>query len=176
MKKKSILKTQVFSIILFTAFNYCNLKAQEGTNTAGGEAIGFEGSASFSIGQVDYLVTEEASSTNGRYIGLGTHSASQGIQQAYNGKQTSGNVFISDESISVYPNPASSYLIITTKNIEESDLNYNFCDAFGRVIMQNSLNEKETKLVLTEYKEGFYTLNILQNNNKVKTFKIIIYK
>ena len=94
-----------------TAFNlmffwFCNVNAQNNTITTGADVSNTNGSISYSIGQIDYISSGNAST----YI-------NQGLQQPYEVVTLSGNELI-DITISaqVYPNPTVNNIIISIQN------------------------------------------------------------
>jgi hypothetical protein len=78
-----------------------------------------------------------------------------------------------NSNITISPNPTSDFVTI---NIEESDLQnaqYLLHDTNGKLILQNKINDKQTKLSFTDLPKATYFVQVASNNQKTKTFKII---
>jgi hypothetical protein len=137
------------------------LYAQESPTTAGGEATGTGGTASYSVGQVVYTA---ATGTNG--------SLAQGVQQPY---EISTTVGIKETAItlelSVYPNPTTDYL--TLKVEDNTELNYQLYDLQGKVIENKKVSSTRTSINVENLPNAIYFLNVVKNNQVVKTFKVI---
>jgi hypothetical protein len=147
--------------IAFLLLGLGGLYAQESPTTAGGEATGTGGTASYSVGQVVYTT---ATGTNG--------SVAQGVQQPY---EISSTVGIKETAItlelSVYPNPTTDYL--TLKVEDNTELNYQLYDLQGKVIENKKVTANSTTIKMEALPKAIYFLNITKNNRIVKTFKII---
>tara|TARA_B110001469_G_scaffold115996_1_gene120914 strand:+ start:413 stop:892 length:480 start_codon:yes stop_codon:yes gene_type:complete len=137
------------------------LHAQESPTTAGGEATGTGGTASYSVGQVVYT---SATGTNG--------SLAQGVQQPY---EISVTIGIKETSInlelSVYPNPTTDYLTLKVDDFET--LNFQLIDLQGKVIANKKVTNATTIIKMEELAKALYFLNVTKNNKVVKSFKII---
>lgn len=147
MKQKKRLATVTFLLL-----GLGGLQAQESSTVAGGEATGTGGTSSYSVGQVVYTT---ATGTNG--------SLAQGVQQLY---EISINL-----ELSVYPNPVINYL--TLKTDDNSNLSYQLYDLQGRVIENKKVSNNTTNINLEEQPTATYFLNVIKDNQVVKTFKII---
>ncbi len=146
--------------------------AQESTNTAGGEAQGDGGSASFSIGLVDYLVSEGGDNLNCRYSSSGWYSASQGIQQSYEDER----IVVSEAALnfSVFPNPVTSFFIIDAGNEDINGMSYELIDASGKLAMMGNIKDQMTQVKIQELSTGLYLLRFLQNNLEIKSHKLLL--
>lgn len=156
MKHKNTITSAVFLLL-----GLGGLHAQESINGSGGEATGAGGTASYSVGQVVYTT---ATGTNG--------SVAQGVQQPF---EISIMVGINETTInlelSVYPNPTTNYL--TLKTDDNANLSYQLIDLQGKVIENKKVTANSTTIKMEELPKAIYFLNIKDNNQKVKTFKII---
>ncbi|NOT36760.1 MAG: T9SS type A sorting domain-containing protein [Saprospiraceae bacterium] len=74
------------------------------------------------------------------------------------------------EGLSVYPNPASSVLIID--NPIHENLTYQLTNIEGKVIRQNNLSVGSQQLQLDELCNGLYILTILNKQKEQKIFTI----
>ena len=147
--------------VAFLLLGLGGLHAQQSSTATGGEATGTGGTASYSVGQVVYTT---ASGTNG--------SVAQGVQQPY---EISTTVGINETSInlelSVYPNPTTDYL--TLKTDDNANLSYNLYDMQGKVIESKKVLSNSSNINLEGQPTATYFLNVVKNNQIVKTFKII---
>lgn len=149
--------------VAFLLLSLGGLHAQQNTATTGGEATGSGGTASYSVGQVTYTT---ANGSNG--------SIAQGVQQPY---EISTTVGINQTSInlemSVYPNPTTNYLILIVENEKLENLNYQLMDLQGKVIESKKVNSITTSINVESAPKAIYFLNVLKNNQIIKTFKVI---
>jgi len=149
--------------VAFLLLGLGGLHAQQAVTTAGGEATGTGGTASYTVGQVVYTT---ATGTNG--------SVAQGVQQPYEISTTLG---IKETAIrlemTVYPNPTTNYLTLKVGDFELSSLNFQLIDLQGKVIENKKVTATSTTIKMEELPKAIYFLNITDNNQVVKTFKII---
>ena len=139
-------------------------QAQQSANATGGDATGTGGTAAYSAGQVVYTTN---TGSNG--------SVAQGVQQAYEISVVTG---IKNEtkiimSLVVFPNPTTSFLNLQIADLKTEQLTYQLTDAIGKLIIENKITESNTQINMNAQAEAIYFLNIIQNNQTVKTFKII---
>lgn len=156
MKHNNIITT-----ITFFVLGMGNLYAQQTPTSTGGNATGAGGTTSYSVGQVVFTTNTGANS-----------SVTQGVQQPY---EISTSVGINETSInlelSVYPNPTTNYLTLKTE--EDSNLSYQLYDLQGKLIESKPINNTTTDISLKEQPNASYFLNVVKNNQLVKTFKVI---
>lgn len=136
------------------------IKAQDNFVSAGGNVSNSNGSEAFSIGLVVYT---EIKGPGG--------SATQGIQYAYEIYQIGIKEQVIDQTLKVYPNPASEKLIITTTTPENKT--YLLYNALGEVIAKNSLQGNNTNIDINSLEPGIYILQITSSNSTLTTYKII---
>jgi hypothetical protein len=152
-------------LLLFSGWNW--LQAQEANVTTGGDFTGSGGKVSFSIGQAFYTTISGV-----------TGSAAQGVQQAYEISVVTG---ISPRKqnnlqISVYPNPASEYIILKMEgnNVARYPaMRVQLIGPDGRILADEKVLEKESKIRMADYVSGAYFLKVSDQNREVQTFKII---
>jgi hypothetical protein len=153
-------KTIILSTILVTATGY--LEAQNGSVTSGGDASGSGGKASYSIGQVDYITANGSGGT-----------ITQGLQQPYeistNGIEQANS---SLSGVSLYPNPATDFIVLSVQNLETQKMSYALCDQLGKILAKEELNSSQTAILMEEFPNATYFIKVY-NNKEVKTFKII---
>ena len=149
---KTINTTLLFTSLLFSSLG------QQNTVSTGGEVSGVGGSASFTVGQIDYI---NNTAFNGKI--------NEGVQQPYEFYQEVG---LEEEIIisAVYPNPTKDVIQIEFENAVLRVMN--LYDQQGKLILKNETNEKYTSLDLSELAKGSYVLEV-QNENKTQTIKLI---
>ncbi len=140
------------------------LNAQEVMPASGGNGTGSGGSVSFTVGQLVYTTS---SGTSG--------SVSEGVQQPYEISTITG---IEDAvgivlASSVYPNPATDFLILRVDEYESMKLSYQLFDINGRLLEFSKITGSESTIMMNRFSAGTYFLKVMSNNKDVKIFKII---
>lgn len=79
---------------------------------------------------------------------------------------------ISDENISIFPNPANENVQITIQNVKNS-LNLSIFDVTGRVVKSMKITEKSVQINVLDLSKGVYILKI-HDNQTVVSKKLII--
>lgn len=154
---------KTFMSAAFLLLGLGGLHAQENAVTTGGEATGAGGTASYSVGQVVYTT---ATGTNG--------SVAQGVQQPFEISVTTGvNETSINLEISVYPNPTTNFLSLKVKSEKLESLTYQLIDLQGKVIENKKVNSTTSTIKMEELPKAVYFLNVVNNNQVVKTFKVI---
>lgn len=156
------MKTYYF-IILGICFTF-KLSAQQSFNTAGGNATGTGGTVSYSIGQMNYTTN---TGTSG--------SACQGVQQPYEIYMVTSVDEAKDLNInlSAFPNPTFDFLTLKIESSTTKNLSYLLLDMNGKLLATQKLDGTETKIAMNNYAAATYFIKITENNNTLKTFKII---
>ena len=158
MKHKNTITSVVFVLL-----GLGGLHAQESPTASGGEATGAGGTASYSLGQVVYTT---ATGTNG--------SVAQGVQQPFEISVTTGvNETTINLEMSVYPNPTTNYLQLKVDSEKLDNLNFQLIDLQGKVIDNKKLSSTTTSINVESLPKAIYFLNVVKNNQIVKTFKVI---
>ena len=108
MKKR--IKRLLTALLLLGLGGATSLQAQETVTTAGGEASGSGGTASYTVGQVFYTTQ---TGTNGNTV-------AQGVQQPFEISVVTGIPEAKgiNLSVSAYPNPATDYLTVKVENYD----------------------------------------------------------
>ena len=152
------LKICVLLVMLLVSFG---LRAQVSMNAAGGNAAGDGGSVSYSVGQ---MVLSANTGANG--------SVTEGVQQPYEISVLSVSESAESISLSVYPNPSTDYLYLTSSE-EIPSLSYQLFDMNGRLLKSGKINENQTNIDMQNLVPATYFVKVNQGNKTVKTFKII---
>lgn len=147
--------------MVFLLLATTNLKAQESPVVAGGEATGESLTISYSVGQLVYTTN---TGNNG--------SVAQGIQQAY---QISTVVGINKTNLrlEVYPNPTTNLLQLVIEDNKLENLEYQLYDLKGKLIKNKKVNTGITNIEMSMLPTSTYLLNINNNKQTIKSFKII---
>lgn len=157
MKHKH-LKISILLTMLLMPFG---LRAQVSMNAAGGNAAGGGGSVSYSVGQMVFSANAGA---NG--------SVTQGVQQPYEISVLSVSENAENINLSVYPNPSTDYLYLTSSD-EISGLSFQLFDMNGRLLKSEKITENQTNIDMQGLVSATYFVKVNQGNKTVKTFKII---
>lgn len=150
-------------ITFFTLFSQLVVFSQSNTVTTGKTATGATGSATYSIGQIDYQTNNGSSGT-----------ISQGIQQAFEIVTLSTNDVPQIQLVAtVYPNPTVQDITLTIKEYDLTNLEYTLFDLQGRIISNGKITQNETQIEMGHLSSANYFLKVSQANKDLKTFKII---
>ena len=156
-------------ILLLFSIGLTLIQAQNATISTGGNAIGTDGSVSYSIGQSNYITNRS-----------NTGSVNQGIQQPFEISIISG--LEQAESILleclVYPNPTTDFLRLKLQDYNAANLSYMVYDINGVQLISKKVTGAETEISLQGQEHGMYFLKVIQSQgansqNEIKVFKII---
>ena len=138
-------------------------QAQQATTATGSDASGSGGTVAYSVGQIVYTTN---TGTNG--------SVAQGVQQPYEIYIVLGidNHTINLE-LTAYPNPTTNFLTLNVGNAELSTLNFQLYDILGKLIESRKIISSSETIAIENLPTATYFLKVTNNNNEVKTFKII---
>jgi hypothetical protein len=153
-------KTFLFLIVLLaTQFVY----SQEVISASAGLATGSLGSGSYTVGQVFYTTHTAA-----------TGSVSQGVQQPFE-IQTLSNPALTTVNLTAvtYPNPTKDFIILKITDSALHNLRYSLFDVNGKAIASGLITESSTQIQLKYLAIGAYILKVSQQNESLKTFKIL---
>ena len=151
---------------IFSACMLCavfTIQAQETIPTSGGEATGSGGTVSYSVGQ---LLSNMNIGSNG--------TVTQGVQQTIEFVDLSNPELIAlTLSAVTYPNPTTDYIVLSLTDATLTDLSYTMFDLQGRLVTKAKVEQEATQIAMKNLAIGVYFLKINQNNQELKTFKII---
>ena len=157
MKRKKVKLSVLFLGLGLTA------QAQQATTATGGNASGSGGTVAYSVGQIFYTTNTGT-----------TGSEAQGVQQPY---EISIVLGIDNHSInlelSAYPNPTTNNLTLNVGKAELSTLNFQLYDISGKLIESRKIISSTETIGMANLPSTTYFLKVSNNNNEVKTFKII---
>ena len=158
-------KRLIFSAVLVFGFGLTGLLAQQAIlATSGNVIVSGQGTVSWSVGQIVYTTN------NGT-----TGSVAQGVQQSFeisvvNGIEKTKNLNI---LVSAYPNPATDYLLLRIENSEITNISFQLFDIGGKLLEGRELSGSETIIDFSNLVPAIYYLRVNENNNELKTFRII---
>ncbi len=154
--------TGLFFAIAISLSGTCRIEAQQMTVSAGGEASGSGGTASYTVGQTAFSTH---TGTSG--------SVAEGIQQPYEISVIIGleKTDINLE-ISAYPNPTIDRLILKTESASQP-ISFQLYDINGRLLESSLLIGEETYIDMSRLTPATYFLKIVSNKQELKSFKII---
>ena len=144
--------------------------SQEALPVSGGEATGSGGSGSYTVGQVFYK-THTAAPVSPLQI---LSSVSQGVQHPFE-FQTLSNAALTTVNLTAvtYPNPTKDFIILKITDSALNNLRYTLFDVNGKAIASGSITESSTQIQLKHLSIGAYILKVSQQNQSLKTFKIL---
>jgi hypothetical protein len=158
--KNKIQKVYIYVVALL----FCVVaSSQTATVSSGGNFSSNGGTISFTVGLVEYT-------TNASIEG----SLAQGVQQAFEIQTLSGINFDKiNLSFSVYPNPTLDLLTLNVGNFDYSKTTYQLFDLTGKLLLDKKITANVTTISMQLYPQAIYLLNVIDNKNSIKTFKII---
>jgi Secretion system C-terminal sorting domain len=149
--------------MLFMLYSLIQLQAQQAVLVAGGNATGASGKISYSIGQTIY---SSAIGSNG--------SSSQGVQQAFQITTLGADSFPEIAlSMVAYPNPTTSLVNLKIENYNYHSLAYELYNSNGKLLENKKINSNQTAIQMESFAPAIYFIKITEENELIKTFKII---
>ena len=142
----------------------------QGTISAtGGNATGSGGSVSYTVGQV---ACQTLSGTTG--------TVTQGVQQPFEIYVVSGakgeQETVPESPVaesSVYPNPTSGNIRLVVESSGYENMRFRLYDINGTLLQDKKIEGNETEISMSNLSPSVYFLKVIQNNQEVKTYKII---
>jgi hypothetical protein len=100
---------------------------------------------------------------------------SQGVQQTYVISVISEVPEASEINLdlSVFPNPASQFIMLKIKNIEISNMSCLLYDANGKLLKDLKISDKLTSIPVDGLVQATYFLTVLKAGREMKVFKIV---
>jgi hypothetical protein len=80
---------------------------------------------------------------------------------------------IEENSIIVYPNPATDHLNLKVENYETNNLSYQLFNINGILLLDRIIEGPETDIVIRHFTAGTYFLKVIDKQRDIKTFKIM---
>lgn len=150
-------------IILFCLLCFSISIAQQSVNVLGGNITGIGGSVSYSVGQLTYTSMSSLGAT-----------VNQGVQIPYEittlGTDDFSTIVL---QMKVFPNPTQSNVVLKISDFPLENLFYKITDFNGKKIISEKILNFETPILLENQQLGIYFITVNQENQTLKTFKII---
>jgi hypothetical protein len=152
----------ILVLLLLSGTSFATV-AQRSAVSAGGEATGSGGTASYSIGQALYVTNSSE-----------TGSMSQGVQQSYSIETITGLDELGISlNLTAYPNPTTDFVQLKVERHMLTSISYQLYNLQGKLIGSNQLTDIQTGIDMTSLSSATYILKVIQKNTEIKTFKII---
>jgi hypothetical protein len=149
--------------LLLSALFWQQSNAQRSVLSAGGDGVGSSGSISYSVGQIDFLAVD---ATSGK--------SNQGLQVPWEITVESGITQTSIELKALaYPNPVLDELQLSVGNFLSEGMSYRIYDLQGKLLMEHTILEETTRVNLSGFASATYVLQIIFDQNPIKTFRIV---
>ena len=148
-------------LIMLLCASSASTFGQQAVTSVGGDVVGFQGSVSYSIGQIATTFIENGGALN------------QGVQQPYEifsvlSLENNAN----DLSLSVHPNPTSG--IIEIHSVSNGSLSVEISDEAGRIVYTQKYDLLQKEIVdLTAFARGTYSVRVFnsQSNQIIRIIK-----
>ncbi|PKP16852.1 MAG: hypothetical protein CVU07_05595 [Bacteroidetes bacterium HGW-Bacteroidetes-23] len=156
------MKKNIF-LLLLSVFGTVLMYAQSNTVVSGSNVVGSNGSVTYSVGQIDYKTNNGTNAT-----------ISQGVQQPFEINTLGTNDIPQIQLVAmVYPNPTFRNVVLTIKDYDFTNLDYQLFDSNGRALLSGKIKQDETQLEIENLSASHYFLHITRGGSTIKTFKII---
>jgi hypothetical protein len=160
MKNNTVRICFLFLLVMWLAGSY----AQQAVLTASNDAVGSTGTVSYSVGQIAYCVNM----STGGFI-------TEGVQQPFEILQGQGIQEINGTILefSVYPNPASNFIILKSERTEINNLSYQLYNMNGFLLQNRKIESSEISISLEDLSPASYSLTVSCNDRAFQSFIII---
>ncbi len=139
-----------------------NIDAQEVISNAGNSFSNNNLEISWTLGET--IIKTEQSSEN---------QITQGFHQSKIVVTAIEANFQSICNINVFPNPTSDFLNLNFDKEVESNLRFSLINSEGRILVNKQIEAKQTQIKMHHYTTGIYFLQVRENNDVIKAFKIV---
>jgi hypothetical protein len=155
-------KSGFYFIVFFILCLFSKTKAQEIVASSGSHFANSEKQISWTLGEpvVTTLSNESLQLTQGFH-------QSKLIVTALD--ETSKLKF----DITAFPNPASDYLNVKIENVAQQKFHYVLYSMDGRIVSRKQIESSISEIPMYNYVAATYLLKIFDDDNALKTFKII---
>ena len=121
-------------------------------------------------------VFKNFNNTNNRFDSLSVYDIQDNGTLSFVGSDNtlSNEVFIENSLLTItYPNPTTDDVMLTITDSALTNLSYSLIDIQGKVLSNVQITESDTQIRMQHLTTGMYILKLNQNNQALKTFKII---
>ena len=162
--KNILLRLILTGLLCISGVSVSQVIAQEAVPAAGGTITGSGGSVSYTVGQVAYTTVTGTGGT-----------VTQGVQQPYVISVISEVPEASEIRLdcSVFPNPASEYVMLKIDNLELNNLACQLFDGEGRLLQNIKIEDKLTTIQMDKLLRTTYFLKVMKEGKEIKVFKIV---
>ncbi len=160
MKTEGRMKHCFSSVFALLLTLHCS--AQANTVSTGGECMGAGGSASYTVGQIDYTAIDVAAG-----------SAYLGVQQPYELFSLSTVDENSAFSLLLGPNPTAGELTLIASTALPLNSYYVVFDDAGKTLLTQPILNESSSIALNSFATGNYYLHVISDEKTLNTFKII---
>lgn len=159
-----LLKKSIIFVFVMIGTCWTVASAQTAAPAAGGELSGTGGSASYTIGQIDYKSQSSSEA-----------SSAEGVQQPYEISIITGAEEYPEISLkySAYPNPTAGNLMLRIDDSDFSTMQYQLIDLNGKILVEKNFVENTANIDMSDLVTATYFLKVVQGNKEIKVFKII---
>lgn len=160
---KATLLSGFFTTVMMIIF--VNVHAQQGTMTASASGTGEGGAISWSVGQITY---HQWTNDHGSLL--------EGVQQPFEIQYMPGFGELPEIGIScsLYPNPATLYIMLVINAKELKYLSYQIHDLRGLLLKESIITQPATPIPVDGMKESLYIITILRDNKPLTSCKLIV--
>lgn len=128
------------------------------------------GSGSTPDVQVDWTIGEPVSTT----LTVAEATLTQGFHQTTIDVITMDEPLPTEIGVSVFPNPATSQLVIGTQTTAQQSLSIRLTNLDGKIVRQTLANSSTTTLNVEDLPVGTYFLSVVDESSQlVNTYKIV---
>ncbi len=82
---------------------------------------------------------------------------------------------VSGSEFSVFPNPATDFIIINSAESENKKYEIIISDVLGKQCLQTPNSQLPTKISISNFQNGIYFISMRQNGNSIKNMKLVKY-
>ena len=156
---KRLFLTVVFGIAFFSAI----------AQTASPELVSSAGESFKNTGyQLDWSIGECVTATHSS----GSYVITQGFHQNFY-EITTVKDLAKDINITVYPNPTTNFLTVNLEASARPLSVLTITDINGKILQHSEVTNDQEQLDFSNYANGIYFLDVKQNNQLIKSFRII---
>ena len=156
----NLIKKSIIPLVLLMSFGFSSF-GQNAVASAGGQVKSTEGSTSFTVGQVAYVLKKGT----GSYL-------NEGVHQVYTKKTTPVEELVYLKEVQLYPNPSEEILNITLPNFDGSTTSFIIMDNMGKEVRNGMIISNTAEISLRDLPSGSYFL-YLKAKKENRIFKIV---
>jgi len=156
----NLIKKSIIPLVLLMSFGFSSF-GQNAVASAGGKVKSTEGSTSFTVGQVAYVLKKGT----GSYL-------NEGVHQVYTKKTTPVEELVYLKEVQLYPNPTQENFNLIISNKEDIQVRYTIMDYLGKEIRNGNILSEKSEISLMDLPAGNYFI-LLKSKKENSIFKIV---